>query len=67
MIFEKAYNFFDGQFGRRVLKPKYRKPWRLFWRAVWLCIALLIFFGIMQMMQTCTDFVNYVYWGIGAQ
>lgn len=62
---KKVLEFVDGRFGRRVLKPKYRRVWKAFWKTVGTVIAVVLFFGMMQVLQSCTDFINYVYWGIG--
>lgn len=61
---ETLVNFIDGRFGHKVLVPKYRRIWKAITKSTLISIAIIIFFMILQAIQYCTDFINYVYWGI---
>ena len=55
----------DGRFGRRVLKPKYRKWWRV---ATYGTLTILMFIYIVipfcHYWQMMVDYINWVRWGI---
>lgn len=50
-----------AEIGNKRLKPKYRRIWYAI-EFVFIVIPILI--GIMNVMETVTNFINWVYWGI---
>lgn len=48
----------DGRFGKKVLKPKYRKVWRFLTKATLLALATIAFFIALQIMTMCSDCIN---------
>lgn len=60
---EKIINVINGRFGKKVLKNKYRKVWKvftygsLFFIFSWLMLKFLSCWG------GAVDFLNYVIWG----
>lgn len=48
----------DGRFGKKVLKPQYRKVWRFLTKATLFALATIVFFLAMQIMTTCSDCIN---------
>lgn len=54
----------DGRFGKRVLKPSYRRVWQsLTYGAIIVAIFKFILFPILEWWQGIVDFLNYVIWG----
>lgn len=55
----------DGKFGRRVLKPKYRRIWRCI---TWGSLAVLFFIYILipffEFWDRVVSAINYIRWGI---
>ena len=55
----------DGKFGRRVLKPKYRRIWRCI---TWGSLAVLFFIYILipffEFWNRFVSAINYIRWGI---
>lgn len=53
----------DGKFGRRVLKPKYRRIWRCI---TWGSLAILFFIHILiplfEFWDRVVDTINYIRW-----
>lgn len=54
----------DGKFGRRVLKPKYRRIWRCI---TWGSLAILFFVYVLipffEFWDKVVRITNYVHWG----
>ena len=54
----------DGKFGRRVLKPKYRRIWRCI---TWGSLAVLFFIYVLipffEFGNKVVRIINYVHWG----
>lgn len=48
----------DGRFGKKVLKPPYRKVWRFLTKATLFALATIVFFLALQIMTTCSDCIN---------
>lgn len=54
----------DGKFGRRVLKPKYRRIWRcITWGSLAVFTFIYVIIPILNAWQRLVDIINYVRWG----
>lgn len=58
---KQLINFFNGRFGKKVLKTKYREWWVRFWYGVGVIVCVLLFFGMIQLMSWLSDLINYVF------
>lgn len=60
-IMKKQFiNFFNGRFGKKVLKTKYREWWVRFWYGVGAIVCAFLFFGMIQFLSWLSDLINYV-------
>lgn len=57
---KQLINFFNGRFGKKVLKTKYREWWVCFWYGVGALTCTLLFFGMIQFLSWLSDLINYV-------
>lgn len=63
-IWKRVLYAIDGRFGNRVLKPKYRKWWRLFTYGTLVILFIrFVMFPILDWWSGVVDFLNYVIWG----
>lgn len=58
---KQLINFFNGRFGKKVLKTKYREWWVRFWYGVGAIVCTYLFFGMIQFMSWISDLINYVF------
>lgn len=62
--FIKIIEVLDGKFGKRVLKPKYRRIWRCI---TWGSLAVLFFIYVLipffEFWDKVVRIINYVRWG----
>ena len=63
-VADATWNFFNGKFGRKVLKQPYRKWWKIFWLIlnVWLFIKVVLF-PLFGWWDGVVHFLNEVIWG----
>lgn len=55
----------DGKFGRRVLKPKYRRIWRcLTWGSLAILFFVYILIPFFEFWDRVVSAINYIRWGI---
>lgn len=63
-VLETILCVLDGKFGRRVLKPKYRRIWRCI---TWGSLAVLFFIYVLipffEFWDKIVRIINYVHWG----
>lgn len=57
---KQLINFFNGRFGKKVLKIKYREWWVRFWYGVGVIVCAFLFFGMIQFLSWLSDLINYV-------
>ena len=58
---KQLINFFNGRFGKKVLKTKYREWWVRFWYGIGAIICTFLFFGMIQFLSWISDLINYVF------
>ena len=55
----------DGKFGRKVLKPKYRRIWRcITWGSLAVLFFIYVLIPLFEFWHRVVIAINYVYWGI---
>ena len=55
----------DGKFGRRVLKPKYRRIWRcITWGSLAVLFFIYILIPLFEFWDRVVSVINYIRWGI---
>ena len=55
----------DGKFGRRVLKPKYRRIWRcITWGSLAVLFFIYILIPLFEFWDKVVSVINYIRWGI---
>lgn len=57
---KQLINFFNGRFGKKVLKTKYREWWVRFWYVTGTIAFCFLFFGMIQFLSWLSDLINYV-------
>lgn len=57
---KQLVNFFNGRFGKKVLKSKYREWWVCFWYGIGAIVCAFLFFGMIQFLSWLSDLINYV-------
>ncbi len=61
---EATWNFFNGKFGRKVLKQPYRRWWRIFWFVFNAYLVIrYIMFPFFEWWQPIVNKLNYIVWG----
>lgn len=61
----KIIEALDGKFGRRVLKPKYRRVWRwITWGTTTILFIIYIVIPFFEFWERVVRFINYVRWGV---
>jgi len=60
---EAILNAIDGRFGKKVLKPIYRKIWRTITYGSLIIVLIYLFVQFMNFWDKVVDFLNYVIWG----
>ena len=60
----RFFQVLDGKFGRRVLKPKYRRVWRwMTWGTVTILFIVFIFIPFLELLDRIAQIINYIRWG----
>ena len=63
-IANNIVNGIDGRFGNRVLKPQYRRWWRLMtYGTLFILFVRFVMFPFFEWWDGVVDFLNYVIWG----
>lgn len=63
--FTKIIEVLDGKFGKRVLKPKYRRVWRwITWGTTTILFIIYILIPFFEFWDKVVAMINYVRWGI---
>jgi hypothetical protein len=60
---ETILNILSGRFGKKVLKPVYRKIWRIMIYGFLVIVLFYLFVQFLNFWDKVVDFLNHVIWG----
>lgn len=60
----RFFQALDGKFGRRVLKPKYRRVWRwITWGTITILFIVFVLIPFMELLDKIARIINCIRWG----